>query len=681
LFGEPDSLVTVYADLTDLENPSVRSEEEGGPVEIGTYTKADRFRVGHSYPGNKTSNMTDYSITTHKNKPAHHIAGLVDEWYGTNNVRDRFTDWAQSDAAERVREEADDRDRAILDALAALGDNEAAMEALSESLLSQVEDEETELDALITVALKLPNEDGWKLPGEVPVLNDVMRAKKAARLESISVEDASGDGTGYVTNQRARVTGGSPGLFGMFGKKQREHFPDLDTKGESAWRLRPLEFDTAAAVAAAGSLLGDFYRGLGSNRRLYILPYLAARRDQLDPATFEWFHERVYKTIQTAEAGSDGNFDDEIESLFAEGNRVRESSDVEMGTPSGDDDDLVFDASPADWDSVRFAVVHQVTGNPDRVFFDTLDGVSPARELSNEHARVLQSEPFAKGGIFHDNPVPDASPLLGRGIDRTRMVLYGLYFRLTTEPTRSSREASETPGAGSITDSRMLRVRNLLTGTRIDASDLLEEYIHQLVQEQREQFGNDDGYIAFPKRDVVVQYAQSRALASMGVLDTSDTIPFTTTEMTTDTDTRSDDLEAFIKSHDALDGAAEKAIFTLGGLVGRITAYQSHKKVSSTLVRRYPVDYLTKQTVVEVTKEVMQMDNSYAEADDRRSYWTNSRYKDRLTDTMLAANPRTWSLTEAEIQWLYSLGIAYGLSDTSEYSEEDEQSAEEELEA
>ena len=681
LFGEPDSLVTVYADLTDLDDPSVRSEADGGPVEIGTYTAEDRFRVGHSYPGNKTSSMTDYSITTHKGASAHHIAGLRDDAWGTNNVQDRFTDWAQSEAADRVREEADDRDRAILDALAALGDDEAAMDALSESLLSQVEDEETELDALITVALKLPGEDDWKFPGEVPVLNDVMRAKKAARLESISVEDASGDGTGYVTDGQARVTGGSPGLFGMFGKKQREHFADLDTKGTSAWRARPLEFDTAAAVAAAGSLFGDFYRSLGSNRRLYILPYLATRRDQLEPETFEWFHERVYKTIQAAEGGSDGNFDDEIESLFAEANRVSEASGVEADTSSGDLDDLVYEESPADWDSVRFAVVHQVTGNPDRVFFDTLDGVSPARELNNEHARVLRSEPFSQGGIFHDNPVPDASPLLGRGIDRTQMALYGLYFRLTTEPTRSSREASETPGAGSITDSRMSRVRNLLTGTRLDASDLLEEYIHQLVQEQRDQFGNDDDYVAFPKRDVVVQYAQLRALANMGVLDTSDTIPFTTTEMATDTDTRSDDLEAFIDSHDALDGSAEEAIFTLGGLVGRITAYQSRENVSSTLVRRYPVDYLTKQTVVEVTKEVMQMNNSYAEAAENRSYWTNSRYTDRLADTMLAANPRSWSLTEAEIQWLYSLGIAYGLSDTSEYSEEDEQTAEEELEA
>ena len=100
LFGEQDSLVVVYADLSDPQTPRLRSDEAGGPVEIKTYTQNDRFRVGHAYPEGKTSSMTDYSITTHKNADAHHIAGLRDDAWGTNNIRDRFTDWAQSEFAE-----------------------------------------------------------------------------------------------------------------------------------------------------------------------------------------------------------------------------------------------------------------------------------------------------------------------------------------------------------------------------------------------------------------------------------------------------------------------------------------------------------------------------------------------------------------------------------------------------
>lgn len=79
-----------------------------------------------------------------------------------------------------------------------------------------------------------------------------------------------------------------------------------------------------------------------------------------------------------------------------------------------------------------------------------------------------------------------------------------------------------------------------------------------------------------------------------------------------------------------------------------------------------------------MTKEVLGMNNSYAEADSNRSYYTNNRYYTRLTDTMLTADPSEWRLSESELQWLYSLGIAYGLSDGSiDNGEDDEQEAEE----
>lgn len=665
LFDEDDSLIVVYADLSDPDSPSLRADSEGGPVEITVYTERDRFRVGHSYPENKTSNMTDYSITTYKNADGHHIAGLRDDPYWTNNVQDRFTDWAQSEYADQVREDATDEDVAILDALAALGDDEEAMNELAETFLDLVGGEDEDVDALITVAVRLPGESDYKFPGEVSVLNDVMRAKKAERLESISVENASGEGTGYVTGEDGTVTGGSPGLFGMYGKLQREHFHDLDTSGSSAWQNHPLSFDVAAAVAAAGSLFGDFFRGLGNDRRLYVLPYLATRRDDTNPETVEWFYEEIYQRLQSAEGGVDGTFDDEVEYIVR-----RARLDGERGSDTDGATGLFGEQGPSDWDVIRIAIVHQVTGNPDRVYFDTLDGVSPAAALEDAHNLVTRSGAFEHEGIFVDNPVPDSSPLLGRSLSLTQSILYGRYFRRTTEPTRSSREASDTPGAGAIDDSRMQRVRDLLTGTRIDAGSLLEQYIHQLVQDQREQFGGDGEYIAFPKRSVVEQYVQLRALTGADSIDTTDTIPFTTTAMPDEFDDRDDRLEQFLKNHDALTGDAERAIFLLGGLIGRISAYQDYKNVSSTLVRRYPVDYLTKQTVKEVTKEVLQMNNSYAEADESRSYRTNSRYTDRLSDVMLSADPITWHLTEAEIQWLYSLGIAYGLSDSGLETEE-----------
>jgi len=662
LFGEPDSLITVYVDLTDPGNPQLRPGSDGGPVEIGTYTRAMRFRVGHAYPANKTSSMTDYSITTQKSADAHHLAGYRDDAWGTNNVQDRFTSWARSEHAEAVRERASDADRAILDGLATLGDDEDAMAALGEAFIDAAGSEDEEFEALLTVAVRCPGDDEYRYPGEIPVLNDVMVEKKSTRLESISVEEASGEGAGYVTGETATVTGGSPGLFGMYGKKQREHLPDLDTKGETAWQTRPLTFDTAAAVAAADSIFEDFFRGLGNNRRLYILPYLVMRRDEMDPAAFEWFYETVFTPLRDAETGEDGTFDTVVEQLI----HKRDADQAETTSRFAEE-------STDYWDRVKFAVVFQVTGNPDRVYFDTLDGGYPPVELEAAHRDIAESELFEGNGIFADYPSAESSPLLGLQLSLARQILYGYYFGRTTEPTRTSRQASETPTVGESDDHEMRRVRALLTDGAIPLQPLLEEYVHQLVQDQSERFDSDEPYIAFPRRSLVEQYVQLRALASAGVLDTTNTsFDFTTTPMPDDPADQDERLESFLENHAALDSDRTRAVFLLGGLVGRVTAYQSREDVSSTLVRRYPVDYLTKQTVKEVTTEVMQMDNSYAEADDGRSYWTNKRYSERLADTMLAADPANWSMSDAELQWLYSLGIAYGLNDTSIDYEDDE---------
>ncbi|WP_233565404.1 TM1802 family CRISPR-associated protein [Halorubrum sp. Atlit-26R] len=719
LFGEPDSLIVVYADLSDPDNPSFRTEADGGAVELTTYTEADRFRVGHSYPQPRRGKMMDHSITTYKNASAELIAGRVEG--KRNTIQDRFTIWA-SKYGERVRDEVSDADAAILDGLIALGEDEMQLDTIADSLLGQVEQADEELDALITVAVRTPDREEYRLPGEIPVLNEVMAAKKSDRMDSTGVSDASGEATGFVTGEETTVTGGSSGLFGMNSKKQREHVPRLVSDGSSVWRSRPVSYPVAAAIISAESLFDSFSRGLPGSGRLYLLPYLAARREDVSEQTFEWFYDRVYKRIQTADGGADGAFDDVIESIFVE------IADVS----SGDEEvELPFEEAPSAWDQVRFAAVLQVSGNPDRVYFETLDAVSPALRLEDAHNEIVRyGAAFTPGGVFDGSPPSESSPLLGRGgLNLTQYILYGGYFARTTEPTRSSREASERPTAGDIDDNRTSRVRRLLSESQIDTHRLLEEYIHQIVQDQRTLFGEDNVYAAFPKRSVVEQYSQIHALGALGVLDDSTTVRFDTIPMANDNDsdtalddfvqpesdgetgevpedspepdtaeaadepvseepvseepveqeseTRESRLEAFISGHSALDDDEQEAIFVLGGLVGRISAYQNYENVSSTLIRRYPVDYLTKQTIKEVTKEVLQMNNSYAEADESRSYQTNTRYTTRLTGTMLAADPEEWHMTQTEIQWLYSLGITYGLSDYSNYTQQDDEQGDE----
>ena len=661
LFGQEESLVEVYADLSDPESPQLREDR---PVRITQMTDDLRFKVGHSYPANKTSSMTDYSITTQKSKSAHHIAGMRDDAWGTNNVQDRFTGWAQSEAAKAVADRDDIEDSWIIDTLAALGDDDEQMERARKGLLREVGgDEDYELEVLITVRVKLPGTDEYRYPGEIPVLNEVMVEQKAERFESMSVEGAGGEGTGFVTDEQARVTGGSAGLFGMYGKKQREHFPDLSVDGSDAWRSRPIEHETAAALAAAKNLFEAFYRGLGESRRLYVLPYLGDPPSELDPEDIEWFVETVYRPLRDT---PQDDFQDEIETLY----RQIEQS----GTPQ----DVGFGRSTDDaYGSVRLATSMIVSGNPNRLLFDTIDAplYRPAT-LHDAHFDVLQAQPIGEHGVFAHLFENAESLLLDLDAQLHGSILFGSYFARTTEPTRSSQEATDTPKAGDIDDTRAHRMRQFLGGETIATGTLLKEYVHQLVQEQRSAFDSDG--TGFPSFDMLAQYVQLRALHDAGVLEPSsvDTIP-SVQPVTHDGEyeSREQRLADFIDSHDVLEEDSKQAVFLLGGLVGRITTLQRRNDVSSTLVRRYPIDYITKQSIKEVTNEVLQMNNTYIESEQETSGGYNARYVDRLPDLMLSADPSTWRFDQSELQWLYALGIAYGINDTSDDIEEETEEA------
>jgi CRISPR-associated protein Cas8b/Csh1 subtype I-B len=215
-------------------------------------------------------------------------------------------------------------------------------------------------------------------------------------------------------------------------------------------------------------------------------------------------------------------------------------------------------------------------------------------------------------------------------------------------------------------------MRQFLINETISPGVLLEEYVHQLVQSQRSGFdGEGNGAPVF---DVLAQYAQFRALHDAGVLESTEAATLANVQsITHDTEYESRDerLQEFIDSHDVLGEDSRQAVFLLGGLVGRITSLQRRNDVSSTLVRRYPIDYITKQSIKEVTNEVLQMNNTYIESEDNISGQYNARYVNRLPDLMLHSEPTDWQFNQNELQWLYALGIAYGTNDTDEHISDD----------
>lgn len=190
-----------------------------------------------------------------------------------------------------------------------------------------------------------------------------------------------------------------------------------------------------------------------------------------------------------------------------------------------------------------------------------------------------------------------------------------------------------------------------------------------------------------PSRQVAEQYAQLRTLDRIDALEGSSseqlartgtqtsaahsTFATVTESEQTAYETREQRLDDFIDTHEVISNSDPKqAVFLLGALVGRVSAYQRRQNVSSTLVRRYPIDYLTKQSIKEVTNEVIQMNNTYVESEDRLPSTYNARYTNRLPNLMLDSDPSGWSFPQNELQWLYALGITYGINDTQIETEE-----------
>lgn len=673
LYQEDENVLAVNVDLTDPDNPKLDEED---PVEFRNIDEGQRYKLGHSYPSNKTSSMTDYSITTHKEASEQHLAGEVDEWWGTGNIRDRFTDWAHSDAAQAVTEENED-EAWILEALQELGDDKERFQELLKRPYFPLDPENDgeEHEVFITVRIKLQSENEYLWPGEIPILNEVMVKQKAERFENVSVEDAAGEGVGYVTGENGHVTGGSAGILGMYGKKQREHFPDLTSDGSDAWRARPITHETAAAIATVNSVFEEFYQGLGENRRLYVLPYLGSHPDQISPTEFRSFATDVFEELRSV---ADDDFGSTVSDVFFE--REEDEDEVEpVPLFSGDEEEEI--GTP--YGQVRVATVFIVTGNPNRIHFETIHtDVYRPREVASAHRLALKEGPFADTGVFATTLSQSNSPLLRLG-DQSRqtqrtMALFGGYFEWTTAPTRTSDEAEGTPKAGDIDDVRSRRLNQFLTGEKVTEATLLEEYLHRLIQDQRDLIGEDSDY-EFPVFKILEQYAQLRALEKIDALSSRgpaqrrgeqktnnpNTTIATMTEQQSIHNSRTDRLDDFIASHDVLsDSNPHQAVFILGGLVGRISAYQRQNGVSSTLVRRYPIDYLTKQSIKEVTNEVLQMNNTYIESDDELPSTYNARYVDRFPDLMLSENPSQWNVPQNELQWLYALGIAYGMKDT-----------------
>ncbi|MEF8825137.1 MAG: type I-B CRISPR-associated protein Cas8b/Csh1, partial [Halapricum sp.] len=249
LIDTDDSLIVVRVDLSGDE-PRLAADERG-PVWVTRYSEDLIEPVAHcKYPA---ARGIDHSIT-------HQAGRNSDPEKLARYATERLTKWATDEV---VRDVADGHeDGWLIDALAALGEDDEVLTTIEESVERELGGESA--TALLTVQVKLDAGTGYQWPGELDVFLEAMRRRKLSKLVTKNkADDSSGDATDLVTGQPARTVGTSEDPQNYFLGKQLEKFPGLDI--ENAWRTHPISEDAAVTVMNAETFVeACTYRTFGA---------------------------------------------------------------------------------------------------------------------------------------------------------------------------------------------------------------------------------------------------------------------------------------------------------------------------------------------------------------------------------------------------------------------------------
>ncbi|MDS0281401.1 type I-B CRISPR-associated protein Cas8b/Csh1 [Haloarcula onubensis] len=657
LIDTGDSLIVVRVDLSG-STPRLAADNERGAVWVTKYSDDRVEKVGHCKYA--AARGIDHSITHQagRNSKPEKLARYAKE---------RLTKWAVDDEVQKVA--ADHEDGWIIDGLAALSEDEAALDTIERRVEEELDGESA--TALLTVQVRTQEDGEYQWPGTLDVFNEAMRGRKLSKLVTKNkATNSSGDATDLVSGASARTVGTSEDPQNYYLGKQLEKFPGLDI--EEAWRTHPISEDAAVTVMNAETFVeACTYRTFGT--KVYYLPYFFGRSPPEE--TYE-----LYRTLYRAVV-EDGDGTTPVEDAY----------DIFGGTEI--EDRLRF--------YVSAVMPHQMSRYD--VFGETLNGrLLYPRELAREHDRVVSSS-----GAFNADPgvtTPEREEwtaplptnekwdLLVDSGERLSSISTGWYFFQTFAERDDTDADADDPRIGALV--------SVLSGDSIAVETLLSEYVDRIIAESDDDEGN-----GFPFFLVASQFAQLCALAKddLDMLTTSSAArePITheptyenyeldsleTMTIADGGDPATAKLESFIENTPALkrNGGAvtdeqsvnnqRRGAFLLGALVGAVGNYQEyHEERSTTLVDNFPVKSLSQSRIKKVAQETVAKTLTYTRERKRQTGGFPGTLFEHLVEelrkTILDPDPDEWALDTDDLRFYYALGVTYGMNDRRETREQ-----------
>lgn len=596
----------------------------------------DIYRLGYSTVSNKTSHDTVHSVTFHKTGDVDDIAGVL---------RDQLEKWFTTDGVMDATEEYD-----LLSAIAALGETNTAGDTVEETASDVLSPSDIGPNGVFcTVRVRQAGEGQFHYPGEIEALNEGMKRRRLDKLaEGKSATKGKGavtEGPGLVKAEEPKtVYGGTGTPMATSAGKQYGLFDDANPK--TAARTRPLQQDVAMYLSKADPVLEPFRTTVRPMQRLYHIPYFPRALSVEDARTLYEIHTRC--------ARSDTEPQETLSRLLLR------YDDIRLYTIM-----VTFEQS-----SIRHPQFEiPALGNP------TMEDIVEAHQATAQSWPLnAPTSPFID--VYHEYDEHDALPLAFLD-DRETVydALTGLYYFARTVPTPEYNEM-DTDELGELTEfPHQQLARDLVTETPIQYDRLITGYANRLVEYQNKSFVNDgDGVpeVAVP------QWCQLQTLRRVDLLidkpnsQEVDGKPLNIPEAYDGTEfmmgderlTRDERLEEFISGTALEHDPERRAVFLLGGLVGRLSVFQrTATSKSSTPVGDYPIESMNRHTFKSTVAEVLNHNNVYSEKESDGQGLMNTRYTERLSECLTEAPVDDWSLSQSDIKYWYGLGIAYGDAD------------------
>ncbi|GAA0262825.1 type I-B CRISPR-associated protein Cas8b/Csh1 [Halobacterium noricense] len=645
LVDTDDSLIVVRVDLSGDE-PQLADDEQGA-IKVTRYSADLVSKVAHSkYPA---ARGIDHSVT-------HQAGRNSDPEKLARYAKERLTKWATDGVVQNAAD--DHEDGSLVNALADLGEDEDVPDTIEDAVTRALDGESA--TALLTVQVKTEPDGEYRWPGEVDVFQAAMRARKLSKLVSKGqATESAGDAVDIVTGEATRTVGTSEDPLNYYLGKQLEKFPGLDV--DEAWRTHPLSEDAAVTVMNAEPFVeACTYRTFGA--KVYSLPYFFGTPT---PADARELYQLLYLAV-------DAEDDSRVTSI----ERAYQREDWTV-----DENRLRF--------YVSAVMPHQMSRYD--VFGETLNALLQyPSAVAVAHAETQQTEAF-RGSDDRSAAFPTVDwPVFGSNTGALLgEITSGWYFGQTFPEGDDDTDASAD-------DPRIEALVNVLSGTPISVSLLLDAYVTRILDE-----ASHDDVDGFPSLRVSSQFAQLCALASAeGNFLTADGEQASITEspsyelrimdepgpeaLTTDGGFAGEQkLEAFIEGTPALNNDQRCGVFLLGTLVGAVGNYQEwHEDRSTTLVDQFPVKSITTSRIKKVTQDAIEKTLTYTRQEKTRQgrNYPGTKFDyivDRLRDRVLNPDPDDWTLEKTDLRFYYALGVTYGMNDYSPSSDESTESTEE----